>query len=975
MIALSGPPAPSLASDDVAPMASIPEHVGRYRVLRFLGAGGMGEVYSAWDPQLERRVAVKLLHRRPRRQGAHPLLREAQAMARVSHPNVVTVFDVGETDGRVFIAMEFVSGGTLRDAHGCRAQDELLACYRAAGRGLAAVHAGGLVHRDFKPDNVVIGSDERVRVLDFGIAAHSSACAEASSGTREYMAPEQYAFKTADARSDQFAFCVSLYEALEGVRPFQGETPAMLAASVCRDEPRPMRVISEPRLRATLLRGLSKDPNRRFPNMEALLASLIPAPVAAPTPPATRASPWAVAAGMGSGAVALVIASTNHDRPCTTEPPTAAIWSAQAADEVRSSFRRTSQPFATRAADQLIESVDGYVRDWEEQWSDLCEATQSSVEQPEKLERTRQCLQGAQARLEALVERARDADDATVQHANGAAAGLPDISRCGSLASAAMSAVPPPATQDRADVNEARRSLGRAKVMLDLGQPSAAERQVAAATRISEGVDYPPLNAEIAHLRGLSARARHELSRARASLETAYFVAYGSQHWRVAAEAAVRLSVLVGRDLAHPTEGATWLEHAKAAGSVIGEPGAEDVELLLAEALLHGVRGDAQSGLRLVERGLEASHGDADQRTRLLRAKGEMLLQLGRFGSALEVHRQLHQEAVDQHGQRHPEAARALLYLGAVQYATRHVGEARRLAEEAAGIYRRTNTEPLNLANALQLLAAVEALAGDPESAARTMGEVVRIRKRWLGPSHRSTLGAQTALAGLYSQQGDPWRAVELHESVLAMQTDANGVSPLDIADTQINLSNALEQVGQPQRAVSGLGPTCDLLASELGPLHPTTAMCNHNLGRLRLTLGQPELALVHLEAASAAWIVAFGRDDPRLCSTDRVRALAHIELDHPLAADAAATSAWNCDNRQPQVSDRALLADATVRVEARLASDDTTGAWLAFDEARSSIASDARDELASIEDRIRSTAGERPRPVPSARPDVSISE
>jgi tRNA A-37 threonylcarbamoyl transferase component Bud32/tetratricopeptide (TPR) repeat protein len=274
---------------------------GRYVVLDWLGAGGMGVVYSAYDPELSRKVALKVLGLddagvdRPALRDL--LLREAQAMAQLAHPNVVTVFDVGTFDDRVFIAMELVDGMTLAKwlIAERRTRGEIIAVLLAAGHGLAAAHAAGLIHRDFKPDNVLIGKDGRVRVTDFGLARWAPAQQLAAqdgtvepgsagttqtglAGTLAYMAPEQYAGRSVDARADQFSFAVSLYEALHGERPFDplrrfdGDRAAERIASTASRRGVPAA------LRRMLLRALSPDPGDRYPSMAELLAVLAPRP-------------------------------------------------------------------------------------------------------------------------------------------------------------------------------------------------------------------------------------------------------------------------------------------------------------------------------------------------------------------------------------------------------------------------------------------------------------------------------------------------------------------------------------------------------------------------------------------------------------------------------------------------------------------------------------------------------------------------
>ncbi len=273
--------------------------LGRYRIEQVLGSGAMGIVYAAFDPQLGRRVALKLMH------GARPdglsdddlsarILREAQSMARLAHPNVVSVFEIGNDAGRLFVAMELSEGVTLDRwlRESIRSRGDILRAFIEAGRGLAAAHRAGIVHRDFKPQNVLVDRNGRVRVTDFGLAAAAAVPAPGSwpethdaaipaqltrtsavVGTPGYMAPEQFGGQ-AVAASDQFSFCVALFEALAGHRPFEGDTlvnlrQAVLQASLPRSRRLPRGVW------LILQRGLARSPQDRFRDMDALLAALI----------------------------------------------------------------------------------------------------------------------------------------------------------------------------------------------------------------------------------------------------------------------------------------------------------------------------------------------------------------------------------------------------------------------------------------------------------------------------------------------------------------------------------------------------------------------------------------------------------------------------------------------------------------------------------------------------------------------------
>jgi serine/threonine protein kinase len=290
-------------------------HVGRYRILGQLGHGGMGVVLHAHDPDLERELAIKLLHERTedstRARGRSPLMREARAIAKLTHPNVIQIFDIGVHQGRVFLAMQLVRGRSLqvwmRERHTLA---ELMVVFLRAARGLAAAHAAGLVHRDFKPANVLVDDEQRVRVLDFGLAqplagpsasdwsttlfdrgqahAHThtqaptvapfetSVMTKGLAGTPAYMSPEQFRSAYVDARSDQFAFCVSLYEGLFGIRPFTGASLWELREAVTRANlvlpSAADRIPSE--LRALLRRGLAREPTLRFADMGPILEIL-----------------------------------------------------------------------------------------------------------------------------------------------------------------------------------------------------------------------------------------------------------------------------------------------------------------------------------------------------------------------------------------------------------------------------------------------------------------------------------------------------------------------------------------------------------------------------------------------------------------------------------------------------------------------------------------------------------------------------
>jgi serine/threonine protein kinase len=328
-------------------------NVGRYQLLDRLGAGAMGEVWSAYDPQLDRKVAIKLVHPRLARTRdiAVRMLREARAMAKVSDRSVITVHDAGESDGRLFIAMELVRGRTLGAILRERMPNQLadwrrwLAMLLDAGRGLAAAHAAGVLHRDFKPDNVLVDSSGRVCVGDFGLASLSAAPRGRTSipvldttpdpaltvtgallGTPAYMSPEQLYGLDIDARADEFSFCVAAYEALYGTRPFaipadeRGNLAALVEAIEQRAiSPAPSSSNVPPEVRAALIRGLAPSAGERWPDLAALLAALEPF-VAAPSGTRPHRARWprvltgVAVAGLVLAIVAIVLHTGRTER-------------------------------------------------------------------------------------------------------------------------------------------------------------------------------------------------------------------------------------------------------------------------------------------------------------------------------------------------------------------------------------------------------------------------------------------------------------------------------------------------------------------------------------------------------------------------------------------------------------------------------------------------------------------------------------
>ncbi|MCB9756334.1 MAG: serine/threonine protein kinase [Myxococcales bacterium] len=416
--------------------AEQPTRIGRFELVRRLGAGGMGVVYLARDPELDRAVAIKHLHPRFVRGDALALAeqrmrREARAMARLAHPHVVHIHEVGTHDGQLFLAMEYVDGLTLSDwlRGERRGWRELLRVFCEAGEGLDAAHEAGLVHRDFKPENVLVSRAGAAKVTDFGLASMLSASASTSCarpipaledsttapmtrtgalmGTPLYMSPEQFAGEPADARSDQFSFCVALYEALVGARPFTGSTFGELAASVSRGAlgPRP-RVAAPSRVLVAVERGLRVAPEERWPSMGALLEALRHDP----TPRRRRRLALAgLAVGLASAAGGYAWSETTRARALQAcETAGAAIedvWGGATRARALTEVRASGISFAESSATHTADALDAFTSAWRQVRTDTCVAAR--VERrwsPELSASADACLEERREQLESFVE-------------------------------------------------------------------------------------------------------------------------------------------------------------------------------------------------------------------------------------------------------------------------------------------------------------------------------------------------------------------------------------------------------------------------------------------------------------------------------------------------------------------------------------------------------------------------------------------
>jgi tetratricopeptide (TPR) repeat protein len=785
--------------------------VGRYVILNLVGSGGMGEVFAAYDPQLDRKVALKLLHETASRGAAartarERLLREAKAIARLSHPNVVVVHDAGAIDDpvhgdRVFLAMEFIEGETLAAWLGAapRSWREVREVFAAAGEGLAAAHEAGLVHRDFKPQNVMVGRDGSVRVMDFGLASDSSVgeASDAASldlagaagiptsrtvaltgtgvllGTPLYMAPEQFLARATDARTDQFSFCVALHEALCGERPFPSESfPVLFEAVVSGRVREPAQKARVPSfLRKLLLRGLETDPAARHPSMRALLEALRHDPIRRRR---TFAAAAAVALVALAAAAGMQRIATRGQRMCgAAGEKLAGIWELRDQGERREAVHRaflgTGRAFAEETWTHVSRLLDDYGRRWTAMYTDACEATHVRGDQSaEVLDLRMACLEGPRGAMKALTDVLSQTDTAVLVEAVNAAQALPALERCADVP-ALRTVVPPPAdAATRARVAVLHGELAEVKALSDTGQWPAALRKAGPVVEAARAVGYEPLLAETLAAQGWLELQTGDAASATKNLEAAVWVALAARRDDIAAESAANAMATTGYYLGRREDGDRWQQVAQALQRRLG-PGHDR-----AAAWFYQDRAD------------------------LRRQRGDDQGALSDFKQALA----LKQKAL---APNHPDIALSLLSIAAEYNDLGHHAEALAAADKAVEGYR--NAYGINSPQVAFPLGnrgeSYELLGRYPE-AERDLRLAVDLSGQWVGPDHPWTAYPLTALGKTLLLEHHVREATPILERALRIREKSEPNAAL-VAETQFALARARWELGQDRAGALSL--------------------------------------------------------------------------------------------------------------------------------------------------------------------------
>ncbi len=828
--------------------------LGRYLVLDRLAVGGMGLVYSAYDPELNRKVALKLLRSRPGQEGniaddQARLLREAQAMARLSHPNVVTVYDVGAFQEGIFIAMELVEGETLNAwvAERRRSWQEMLDAFVQAGRGLAAAHAAGIVHRDFKPHNVLVGRDGRVRVTDFGLARAAGevpiapetpqprsissdslstplTVAGAVMGTPGYMSLEQIRGQAVDARSDQFSYCVTLYEALYQDRPFRGSTLSDLETQIDHAQVRP-----PPRgspvpgwLRKILLRGLSRDPARRVDSMDALLDAI------ARRRAASRSWRWA-GAGM---ALLAVVASGYHFAAVRGEARCAGaagrlagIWDLPAKQAIRRAFESSGRVYARDAWAGTERTLDAWSRDWVASSAANCRAEEHAPD-PDFLRRQRSCLDDRLGELKALASLLGTADPKLVDTAVEAAYSLAPPRVCSDVRRL-HAASDGTAAEPAAPLREA---LGEAIALRLAGRYASA---VKAGLSVAE-------SARKSGLHGLRAESLMEIGYAENSLGDAKPAIEALEEADVEADAS-GLDWLRAQIAAHAAHacylvddlkpGRRWAQRAEAIITRIGgDPGLE-AEVDAVEAALSAEEGKLEDAIRQQGAGvslLRSVYGAEHPNTiRALRNLANALEASGRFEESLSAAEEAEAASARLLGSEHPATLAATSSVATVLFDLGEYDRSLELSRRCLEIAEREyGAENYRVGEAADGVGNALLADGDAGGALDQFRRVEGIYRKVWGPENyyvglvlSSEADALRDLGRTAEARSIAQRALEIITKGIPRQ-DAAAVALQELGELALDQRKFAEARTYFKRAVAGqeaaLGANSVLLASSL---------------------------------------------------------------------------------------------------------------------------------------------------------------
>ncbi|MFT3710291.1 MAG: tetratricopeptide repeat protein [Archangium sp.] len=800
--------------------------VGRFVVLEPIGAGAIGEVFSAWDSVLERAVALKWLY--PALLGneggqlRQRLLGEARALAKVQHPNTVGVFDVVEWGTTHVIVMELVPHArTLRQAVVGKGWREVTSMYADAARGLAAAHAARVVHGDFKPDNVLLG-ENRVRVCDFGlsrampvqVAAGAADSKQSSvSGTPAYLSPERWKGATADAATDVWSFCVSLYEGLSGKLPFLEREVEARFAEVKKGPP-PIDGLP-PALSALLVRGLALEPSARFASMEELLGELDRVLVPAKT--------WSRAMALAFGAVVLLLAAggvalRQYRAQCDDAGlPVAQVWKSERRDAITAAFSKTKHPAAESVAAIVLAKLDAVAAKLSETRREACVATTFRGDSDALLTSRNVCVARRLADLDAVARAFEQADAKTVERSPLAAETLANASGC--FDASVLGAVTPPPANKRADVEAAAKLVAELRALRLTGKTKEAAEAGAAAIAAAEKSEWGPVLSDGLTEWSNSLERAGKFDDSRVHGLRGLDVALAANDQPLAFAAAVNLAFLDGYDLGKKDSSEAWLSLARG---------------LLKPARLEGsteeLRADNVAAMLLTKAGDHA--GAAERWLKISKSFGETpSINLARvasnLGSALREAGKPEEglpwleksarmlETLE--GPKHPDVAAAANNVASALGDLERFGEARPWFEKSLAIREELfGKDAMPLSTTVFNLGELALRTGDYEAALKNYTRAREIIEKGKGPDSEDAWEARLG-EGLAQMKLERWEACVATLDRVVPALVQFKFPPHHIAEAKLGLATGLQKLGRDPKRVKQLASEVKALS---GPQH-----------------------------------------------------------------------------------------------------------------------------------------------------------
>ena len=856
---------------------------GRYTVLEYVGRGGMGSVARAYDAKLKREVALKRLHVRARDEEARTrMIREAQAMAQLSNPHVVAVYDVEadtEADADVLLVMEYIDGETLREwLSRERPWAEIVGAFVAAADGLLAAHRVGIVHRDFKPSNVLVGAEgETIKVADFGLAkldetesSESPSRDESSQqeevplreswssrenlteagavmGTPRYMAPEQHAAKAVDARADQYALCVALWEALNGTPPFDNVKAKFKAPPAWKRSEVPRTIVS------AIERGLSLKPADRWPDLGALIEVLRPAE-------GGRAN-WPVAAGLlGVAVVGGAVLYDRGDRPrCDGAADRwVGVWGDARRAAVGEALRKAAPAYGDQVAARVSDQLDDFALRWAAAYTDACEATHVRSEQSgELLDLRMACLQRAQAKVEVVVEVLAEADMAMVSRADAMVADLPTLSHCADAQRVRATVPPPDNPQQVEQAKEIHRVVDRASLLRGAGRLAEAREALDALPASVDEIGWAPLRPGVLVERGYLLESEGDYDASVPLFREALELAYATDQWPAALMATLRLAHVSGSLMERPQQGIAYLHSAF---GLLGRPGLG----IEHEAPVYGMYGgmlqmlgDLDGAERAILRAIEgnsSAHGEHDWVTAADRTSlGGLYARQGRLDDAEAQWTRALADMEASLGDLHPHVAALRSNLGAVLLARARYAEAtvlfREIVAQDRALY---GEEHPSTIRASANLAASLIYTGQYAEAADLLGENLAILRERGAESGAEGLSVRDNYAIALSELGRYDEAIETLRGLLRDHIAASGEATESTSRDRYVLGDTLRKAGQLVEAERQLRESLRVGDATVGIDHVTRPPTMVALGRTLVEAGRLREGRASLEEAWA---------------------------------------------------------------------------------------------------------------------------